>query len=90
MSKTQDLIKEYSKDPEFKKIYDEEASKTETALAVRSLRDKLGLSQVEFAKLVSKPPSTISRIETGEMNPSFQLLNEIADKTKRKMKISFV
>lgn len=90
MTQTEELIKEYSKDPEFKRLYDEEAAKTEAALAVRSLRDKFGLSQVEFAKLVGKPQSTISRIETGEMSPSFQLLNEIADKTKKKIEIRFV
>lgn len=62
----------------------------EKAQSVKSLRDEFGLSQVEFAKLVGKPQSIISRIEAGEMNPSFQLLNEIADKTNKKIEIKFV
>ncbi|WP_103423256.1 helix-turn-helix domain-containing protein [Fructilactobacillus sanfranciscensis] len=90
ITQTEELIKEYSKDPEFKRFYDEEASKTGLALAVKSLRDQFGLSQVEFAKLVGKTQSIISRIETGETNPSFKLLNEIADKTNKEIEIKFV
>lgn len=39
--------------------------KSKTATLVKNLRLELGLSQMEFAKLVNKPQSTIGRIETG-------------------------
>ena len=47
------------------------------------------MSQREFAKLVSKPQSTIARIESGKMNVSINVLNEIADATNQKLTVKF-
>lgn len=89
MSQTDEFIKEFSKDPEFKKEFNHAVARTEAAHAVRSLRDSLHLSQLDFADLVGKPQSTISRIETGQMNPSMELLSEIGRKANKDLTISY-
>ncbi|USS86314.1 helix-turn-helix transcriptional regulator [Fructilactobacillus cliffordii] len=90
MTQTDEFIKEFSKDSKFKRDFEEADMRTEAALAVRSLREQLGLTQAEFAELVGKPQSTISRIETEEMNPTFKLLEEIGAKTNRRLNIKYV
>lgn len=64
--------------------------KSKTATLVKNLRLELGLSQMEFAKLVNKPQSTIGRIETGVMIPTVHLLSEIATMVGKRLEISFV
>lgn len=60
------------------------------ALAVKNLRTTLGMSQREFAKYIGKPQSTIGRIETGKVNVSLDVLNEIAIATGTKLEIKYV
>mgnify|MGYP000105819852 FL=1 len=64
--------------------------KLKTATLVKNLRLELGLSQMEFAKLVNKPQSTIGRIETGTMIPTVHLLSEIATMVGKRLEIKFV
>ncbi|MEO3719522.1 helix-turn-helix transcriptional regulator [Pediococcus acidilactici] len=42
---------------------------------MRNLRDELGWNKQEFANLVGKPQSTISKIENSSINVSLSLLN---------------
>ena len=59
------------------------------SVEVRNLREQFGMTQREFADLVGKPQSTIARIESGKMNVSFNVLNDIAIATKNKLIVSF-
>ncbi len=78
MSKVQEYIKNRSENnPEFTKQIEIEQERLELAIKLTELRISLGLTQKELAKKVGKPQSTISRIETGEMNPSIELVIEI-------------
>lgn len=77
------------KDPEFAQAVQQDNINLEVAVKVRDLRDKLGLTQREFANLVHKPQSTIARIENGSMNTSTKLLSEIAQATNQKITIEF-
>lgn len=54
------------------------------------MRKDLGMTQVEFAKYVEKPQSTIGRIESGNMNVSIGLLNEIANRAHRQVKLVLI
>ncbi len=54
------------------------------------MRKDLGMTQVEFAKYVGKPQSTIGRIEAGNMNFSIGLLNEIANRAHRQVKLVLI
>lgn len=90
MSKIDDYVAKRSrKSTEFAKEYKEQNQQLQVAVEVRNLRDKLGMSQREFAKLVGKPQSTIARIESGKMNVSINVLNEIADATHQKLTVKF-
>ncbi len=46
---------------------------------IERIRKQNGLSQVELAAKLSVQQSTISQIETGERNPSVNLLLRMAD-----------
>ena len=60
MSKIDEYIAKRSKHSNnFAREYKEENQQMQVAVEVRNLRDKLGMSQREFAKLVGKPQSTI-------------------------------
>ena len=64
--------------------------KSKTATLLKELRLELGLSQIEFAKRVGKPQSTIARIETGAMIPTISLLSKIATMVGKRLEIEFV
>ncbi|MFD1472261.1 helix-turn-helix domain-containing protein [Companilactobacillus mishanensis] len=79
MSKTQDYISNRcAKDIEFATEIRKESLRLEMGLALLKHRENIGLSQQKFALLVGKPCSIIAKIESGAMNTSISLLNEIA------------
>ena len=85
------LIKHYSdSDPRFTREYEQEKARLETAVALMQLRERQGLSQRELAELVHKPQSTIARIESGRMNPTVGLLEQIAQTLHKRLHISFI
>lgn len=45
---------------------------------IRTLRKKKGLNQTEFAKLLDKSLRTVQKYETGEIEVSFSVVNQIA------------
>lgn len=90
MSKIDEYIAKRSKQSaSFAKDYKKENQQLQVAVEVRNLRDKLSMTQRQFAKLVGKPQSTIARIESGKMNVSINVLDEIADSTNQKLIIKF-
>lgn len=74
------LKKRISKSEDFRKSYTEEELKFEIANSVKKIREDLNLSQVQFAELVGVHRSTISKIESRDLNVSLIMLNSIADK----------
>ena len=79
MSKITEYIeKQSANDPEFARLYKIEQEKLDFALQVAQARKSAGLTQKELAAKNGKPQSTISRIETGEMNPTIELIIEIS------------
>lgn len=91
MSFITDFIKEdIKKHPEMAKEYAQEDLNLDAAVIVRQMRDELGMSQQEFANYVHKPQSTIGRIESGSMNVTVGLLNEIAHAAHHKIRLELV
>lgn len=91
LSKIQDYINnDIKKHPELKDGYEQVNLNLDAAVLVRDMRDDLGMTQKEFAKYVSKPQSTIARIEAGSMNVSVGLLNEIANAAHREIKLVLI
>ena len=86
-----DYVKDRSEKSEvFKNEYLKFNNRIELSLLTKELRKSKNLTQRELAKLVKKPQSTIARIENGTMNPSVEMLEEIAKATNHKLKIEFV
>ncbi|MGN1284311.1 MAG: multiprotein-bridging factor 1 family protein [Candidatus Limosilactobacillus intestinavium] len=91
MSKIQDFIKKDIKEhPKLKKDYEQTSLNLDAAVLVREMREDLDMSQKEFAQYVGKPQSTIGRIESGSMNVSIGLLEEIANGAHREVKLVLV
>ena len=67
------------KNEDVRKSYTEEELKSEIANSVKKIREDLNLSQVQFAERVGVHRSTISKIESKDLNVSLTTLNSIAD-----------
>ena len=68
------------KSEDFRKSYTEEELKIEIALKIKQMRDELQMTQQEFAEYVGVHRSTISKIESRDLNVSLIMLNSISDK----------
>jgi predicted transcriptional regulator len=75
---------------EFAKDYQKENERLQVAVALMKLRENEGLTQRQLAEKVGKPQSTIARIENGNMNVSYGILNEIATGLGKKLEIRFI
>lgn len=84
------IDKKIKEDPSLEKEFAQTDLNLNASVMVRDMRDDLGMTQKEFAKYVGKPQSTISRIESGSMNVSMGLLNEIANAAHRQVKLVLV
>ena len=82
--------KELMKDPEFVKAYEELQPEMDIVKAILDARIKQNLSQKELSKLTGINQSEISKLESGERNPSIKLLQRLADGMGLTLKISFV
>ncbi len=77
------------KDPEVRLAYD--ALEPEFALASALIRKRIEkkMTQAQLAKKVGTKQSAISRLESGESNPSFAFLRKVAKALGSKLKVSF-
>lgn len=82
--------KEVMKDPEFVKAYEDLQPEMDIVKAIIDARIKQNLSQKELSKLTGINQSEISKLESGERNPSIKLLQRLADGMGLTLKISFV
>ena len=91
MSKNSEAIKRRSSESaEFKQAFEEEQAKLDFADLLFELRQQIGLNQTAFAKKVNKSRSTIARIESARMEPSFSMLEDIAQALGKHVEIRFV
>lgn len=74
------------KDPEFKKLYEEEQKLAEIALKLCKLRKKLGLTQQKLAKKAKITQQQISKIENG-FNFNFITFIKVCDALDLELKI---
>ncbi|HEX7018290.1 MAG TPA: helix-turn-helix transcriptional regulator [Patescibacteria group bacterium] len=66
-----------------------EVLKYDILLAVRNFRKKFNLTQEQLAQKASLPRTTITKIESGNYNPTIKTLMTIAEALDKKLKISF-
>ena len=74
-----DFKKQLLQDPELKKEYDDLAPEYQIVRAMIKARNELSLSQQELARRTGINQSHISRLESGNYNPSLKFLKRIAD-----------
>ena len=74
----------------FEKDLDLDFTLKEMAARITELRLVLGLSRTEFAEKVGIKPGHLSRLVTGNHNPSILYLEKIAQKVGAHVEISFV
>lgn len=60
------------------------------AVAIRDLRNSLGLTRAEFAQLVGKPQLVIDKLEFGMEDVDLETLIEISVATKKYFKVYFI
>ncbi|MFC1790776.1 helix-turn-helix domain-containing protein [Patescibacteria group bacterium] len=71
-----------------RQIY-QKARYLQVAMAVRSLRKRLNLSQAELAKKLNSKREYISRVESGSQNVTLETLYQIAEATNKKFSFEF-
>lgn len=83
-----DYVNELCQDDDFKKGFERENERLDTAIALMKIREEEGLTQKQLAEKVGKPQSTIARIESGTMNVTFDLMIDIVQAMGRKLSIN--
>ena len=78
MSKWKDLEKELLADPKVKKEYDRLSPRYAVISEVIAARLKKGLTQKDVAEKLGTKQSAIARLEGGNINPSLEFLQKIA------------
>ena len=76
-------------DPEVKKEYDALSPIYEIQEELIKLRNEKGLNQKQLAELIGTKQSAISRLESGNYNPSVQLLSKLAEAFNKELHIVF-
>lgn len=90
-SKTFEQVREemFQRDPELRKRYDALGPRYELIARIMELRIKYDLTQAQLAKMIGTKQSAISRLESGDYNPSVQLLEKIAKALNKKLTVTF-
>jgi len=84
-----DLKKQLLQNPEVKSEYDKLKILYDIKREIIKLRLEQGLSQKELAEKVGTRQSAISRLESGEYNPSIEFLNKVANALGKELNLSF-
>jgi DNA-binding XRE family transcriptional regulator len=74
-----DVLADEMKEPHFQEAYRKRSYIHAIAMAVRSMRERAGMSQTQLAALVGMKQPAIARIETSQTNtPQWQTVDRIA------------
>ncbi len=78
MSKWKDLEKKLLSDPRVKKEYDRLAPRYAVISDLIAARIRKGMTQKDVAEKLGTKQSAIARLESGNVNPSIEFLQKIA------------
>lgn len=84
------LKKELLSDPETKRLYDEMEAEFQVVSEVIRKRLEKKMSQKQLADKVGTKQSAISRLESGESNPSINFLSKVAKALGGELQIRIV
>ncbi len=85
-----ELEKEILSDPEVKRLYDEMEAEYQVISAVIGKRLEKKMSQKQLADRIGTKQSAISRLESGESNPSINFLSRVAKALGGELQIRIV
>lgn len=89
MSDLNNFFQEQMKDEEFKKEFETLSPKYELIREIIKERTAQNLTQKEFAEKIGVKQSNISRLESGNYNPSFDFLLKVAKGLGKELHIAF-
>lgn len=78
MQLEQALAERIERDPEFRRIWEERRPLREFADQLISARITRGMTQAELAASAGLPRSTVTRLETGDANPTVKTLGKLS------------
>ena len=81
-------IKEQMKNPELANEYEALGEEFEVVRQIIRARIAAGLTQKELAERIGTQQSNVSRIESGNSNPSMAVLKRIAEATGTKLHVA--
>lgn len=84
-----EVKKQLLQNPEVQREYDDLKVLYDIKREIIRLRLEQGLSQKELADKINTKQSAISRLESGEYNPSIEFLAKIANALGKELQISF-
>ena len=84
-----EFLQEKLQDPEFKREWDEMEPEFQLIKAMLKGREDQQLSQRQLAERTGITQSDISKIETGEANPTLETLKKLASGLGMNLNISF-
>lgn len=82
--------KEALKDPEIRAEYERQQPEFALIQAMLDARIKKGVTQKEIARRMKTKQSVISRLETGNANPSVRFLKKLAKALHTTLEIRFI
>lgn len=83
-------IKEQMRDPEFARCWEEDEAEYQLRLAIIDARQETGLTQEQLAAASGLDQRVISRMQTGNANPTLKTLSRLAKDFGRRLEIRFV
>ena len=86
----EDVKKQLLQSPEAQHEYNELKVQYDIKREIIKLRIEQGLSQQELAEKINTKQSAISRLESGDYNPSLEFLTKIANALGKELHISFL
>ncbi|OGG02639.1 transcriptional regulator [Candidatus Gottesmanbacteria bacterium RBG_16_37_8] len=85
-----DYLKESLKNPKFKAEFDRLQPEFEVINTLIRARIKRGITQEKLAKKMGTKQSVISRLESGNANPSLKFLKKFAQALNSNLEIKFL
>lgn len=86
----EDVLEESLKNPKFKKAYEALDVEFQIIHDILKKRIKNNITQKELAKRIGTDQATLSRLETGNYNPSVKFLKRVAKALDAKLKVTMV
>ncbi len=90
MTKFNDFLREQLKDPEIKAEYDVLEPEFTIIQAIIDARKSMGLTQKQLAEKTGIAQGDISKLESGNANPSLRTLQRLASGMGMKLKVQFL